>query len=159
LKGSCHEDESIRRVGVRGCVVGWGRRAVGQPRCPEGRQGREGPRQRAAASESVKLDEEQKGKVHAVLEDAVAQAKALQQDAKAARAEGEAKPDKKEGRSAVADLVLQTKQRIEGILRDDQKTAFRAAFDAERAKAKAERGAKGEGKGAAKGEGKGKKKV
>ena len=101
----------------------------------------------AAANEAVKLDDEQKTKVHAIIEDAMAQAVAIQQDMKGEKGAERSREDRTAAREKVVELAANTVGKIEVILSDDQKTAFRAALKEERAKAKAARGDRGVGKG------------
>ena len=102
----------------------------------------------AAEGANVKLDDEQKSKVHAVIEDAMAQAAALQQDQKAAGGadNGADKGDRKAAREKVAELAQNTVTKVEEVLNDEQKTAFRAALREAREKMREERGQRG-GKG------------
>jgi hypothetical protein len=102
---------------------------------------------KAAANEAVKLDDEQKTKVHAVIEDAMAQAASMQQDMKGEKGQEKSKEDRQAAREKVVELAANTVGKIEAILTDTQKTAFRAALKEERAKARAERGDRGAGKG------------
>lgn len=93
------------------------------------------------AADKVNLTDEQKPKVKEIVDDAVAQAKALHDDAKATRGQGgDKKADKKDAKQTGQELVMQTKQRVEAVLTDTQKADFRKALAALRAEAKHDRG-------------------
>jgi Spy/CpxP family protein refolding chaperone len=106
---------------------------------------------KSAANEAVKLDDEQKTKVHAVIEDAMAQAAAMQADRKAEKGQDKSKEDRQAARDKVIELTTNTVGKVEAILTDEQKTAFRTALKEERAKARAERGEHAGDRGAGKG--------
>lgn len=94
----------------------------------------------AAANDAVKLDAEQQTKVHAVIEDAMAQAAVMQADRKATKGQQQSKEDRQAARDKVIELATNTVGKVEAVLTDEQKTAFRTALKDERAKARAERG-------------------
>jgi Spy/CpxP family protein refolding chaperone len=103
----------------------------------------------SAQSDAVKLDDEQKTKIHAVIEDAMAQAAAMQQEMKGEKGKERSKEERQAARDKVIELTTNTVGKVEAVLTDEQKTVFRAALKEERAKARAERGERGAGKGAA----------
>lgn len=99
--------------------------------------------QAAAESEAVKLDDEQKTKVHGVIEDAMAQAKAIQEENRSAQGDGKEKGDRQAIRAKVAELQQNTVGKVEAVLTEEQKPAFREALRVEREKMRDERGNKG----------------
>lgn len=101
----------------------------------------------AANHSNVKLDDEQKTKVHAVIEDAMAQMAALRQERKADGAGKGDKGDRQAAQEKVAEIAANTVSKVEAVLNDEQKAAFRTALREERAKMREERGDRGGKKG------------
>jgi Spy/CpxP family protein refolding chaperone len=109
------------------------------------KKGKGGPAAKAIdllhrAAEQVDLTNEQKTNIKTIVVDAVAQAQVIVDEARATGG----KPDRQALKAKITELVKETRAKIDGLLSDEQKTAFAAALADERAKAKAAREVNGD---------------